>query len=160
MNSSKAYAVVSILLGTSAIVLPYFFGTLAVMVLGGVMLASGVISLIYVYNLRGQGLPVSVFGSWAQLIAGLVIVVWPELTLWLIAVLLGGGLILNGITGLTAMRDSAIINHPLFQKVELWLSIALGALLIVMGSFGSAMLLGFVLGIALISVGIRQWRWQ
>jgi hypothetical protein len=29
-----------------------------------------------------------------------------------------------------------------------------------MGSFGSAILLGFILGIALIFVGIQQWRWQ
>lgn len=160
MSSTKTYAVVSILLGTAAIVLPYFFGTLAVMALGGIMLASGIISLLYVYYIRKQGFPVSVFGPWAQVIAGIVILVWPELTLWLIAILLGGGLILSGITGLTALRDSGVINYPLFHKIELWFSIALGALLIVMGSFGSAVFLGLVLGVALISAGIQQWRWQ
>jgi len=160
VNSTKAFAVISILLGAAAIVLPYFFGTLAVMLLGGVMLASGIISLFYVYHIRRQGFPISIFGSWAQVIAGMVILVWPELTLWLIAVLLGSGLILNGITGLTAMRDSGIVNIPTFHKIELWLSIALGVLLIIMGSFGSAILLGLILGIALIAAGLQQWRWQ
>ena len=103
-------------------------------------------------------MPVSVFGPWAQVIAGLVILVWPELTLWLLAILLGGGLILSGITGLTAMADSKVVNPPMYLKFGLWTSIVLGVLLIVLGSFGSAVLLGLVLGIALISVGIQQWR--
>ena len=158
MNSTRFFAVVSILLGVAAIILPYFFGKFAVMVLGGVMLASGAITLLYVYSARKQGYPFSVFGPWAQVIAGFVILVWPELTLWLLAILLGGGLILNGITGLSAMADSRIVNPPRYHKFGLWTSIALGVLLIVLGSFGSAVLLGLVLGIALISVGIQQWR--
>ena len=160
MNSTKTIAVISIMLGITAIVIPYFFGTLAVMVLGGVILTSGIVSLFYIYYLRGQSFMISVFGPWVQVIAGLVILVWPELTLWLIAVLLGAGLILNGITGLTAIRESVVINISVSHKIEQWLSIILGILLIVMGSFGSAILLGFILGIALISIGIQQWKWQ
>lgn len=160
MSSSKFFAVVSILLGVAAIVLPYFFGTLAVMALGGVMLASGVVALLYVYDVRKRGLPASVFGPWAQVIVGTVILIWPELTLWLLAILLGGGLILTGIAGLTALRDSGIVNPPVIRKIGLWASIALGVLLIVMGGFGSAILLGIVLGLALINSGLQQWRWQ
>ena len=158
MNSTRLFAVVSILLGVAAIILPYFFGKFAVMVLGGVMLASGAVTLLYVYNARKQGFPFSVFGPWAQVIAGFVILVWPELTLWLLAILLGGGLILSGITGLTAMADSKVVNPPIYHKFGLWTSIVLGVLLIVLGGSGSAVLLGLVLGIALISVGIQQWR--
>ncbi|MDT8283254.1 MAG: DUF308 domain-containing protein [Gammaproteobacteria bacterium] len=160
MNSTKTFAIISITLGITAMVIPYFFGTLAVMILGGVILASGMVSLFYMYYVRRQGFLISVFGPWVHVIAGLVILVWPELTLWLIAVLLGAGLILNGITGLTAIRDSGVINISVTHKIEQWLSIILGVLLIVMGSFGSAILLGFILGIALISAGIQQWRWQ
>ena len=158
MSPTRLFSVVSILLGAAAIILPYLFGTFAVMALGGVMLASGTVALLYVYNARKHGFPVSVFGPWAQVIAGLVILVWPELTLWLLAILLGGGLILSGITGLTAMADSKVINPPLHLKIGLWTSILLGVLLIVLGGFGSAILLGLVLGIALINVGIQQWR--
>ena len=95
MNSTKAFAVIYIMLGITAIVIPYFFATLAVMVLGGVILASGIVSLFYMYYVRRQGFLISVSGPWVQVIAGLVILVWPELTLWLIAVLLGAGLILK-----------------------------------------------------------------
>ena len=63
-----------------------------------------------------------------------------------------------GITGLTAMRDSRVVNPPLSLKVGLWTSIALGVLLIVLGGLGSAVLLGLVLGIALINAGLQQWR--
>ena len=158
MGSSKIFAIISILLGVAAIALPYFFGTMAVVLLGGVMLASGIVSLLFVMDMRKQGLPVSVFGPWAQMIAGAVILIWPELALWLAAVFLGGGLILGGITGLTALRDAGVVNPPLLRKVGLWASIVLGVLLIAMGAFGSAILLGLVLGIALIAAGLQQWR--
>lgn len=158
MSSTRSFAVVSILLGIAAIVLPIFFGTFAVMALGGVVLASGIVAVLFVTDARKRGLPVSVFGPWAQVIVGFVILIWPELALWLVAILLGGGLILSGITGLTALRDSGVVNPPLLQKSWLWASIALGALLIVMGSFGSAILLGLVLGIALINAGLQQWH--
>ena len=81
--------------------------------------------------------------SWKLcVIAGLVILIWPELALWIVAVLLGGGLILSGITGLTALRDSGVVNPPMRNKIALWLSIVLGVLLIILGSAGSAILLG------------------
>ena len=128
------------------------------MVLGGVMLASGIVALLYVNAARKEGIPVSVFAPWAQVIAGVVILIWPELALWIVAVILGGGLILSGIAGLTALRDSGLVNPPVSRKIESWLSIALGILLIVLGSAGSAILLGVVLGVALISAGLQQWR--
>jgi uncharacterized membrane protein HdeD (DUF308 family) len=152
------FAVLSILLGVAAIALPYFFGTLAVLALGAVILASGIVSLLFVLNVRKQGVPASVLGPSAQMIVGLVILIWPELALWLAAVLLGAGLILNGITGLTALRDAGVVNPPLMRKIGLWGSILLGALLIVMGAFGSAILIGLILGIALIASGLQQWR--
>jgi uncharacterized membrane protein HdeD (DUF308 family) len=99
-----------------------------------------------------------VFGPWAQVVAGLVILLWPELALWLVAVLLGGGLILSGITGLTALRDAEVVNPPILRKIALWVSIALGVLLVVTGAFGSSILLGLVLGVALINAGLQQWR--
>jgi uncharacterized membrane protein HdeD (DUF308 family) len=91
-------------------------------------------------------------------IAGVVILIWPGLALWVVAVILGGGLILSGITGLTALHDSGVVNPPAIRKIGLWASIVLGALLIVLGSAGSAILLGVVLGVALISTGLHQWR--
>nr|WP_207144127.1 DUF308 domain-containing protein [Thiococcus pfennigii] len=151
-------AVVSILLGVAAIVLPYLVGTVAVMALGGLMLAGGIVALLFVNDVRRQGIPVSVFGPWAQIVVGGVVLVWPELALWLVAVLLGGGLILTGITGLTALRDSGLVNPPLLRKLGLWASIVLGVLLIMTGAFGSAVLLSLVLGIALINLGLHQWR--
>ena len=158
MSSAKFIAVTTILLGVAAIILPYLFGTFAVMMLGGVMLASGIVALLYINTIRKEGIPVSVIAPWKQVIAGLVILIWPELALWIVAVILGGGLIISGITGLTALRDSGVVNPPMRRKIELWSSIVLGVLLILLGSTGSAILLGVVLGLALISAGLQQWR--
>ena len=158
MSSAKFSAVISIALGVAAIILPYLVGTLAVMMLGAVMLASGFVALLYVNAVRKEGIPVSVVSPWVQVIAGVVILIWPGLALWIVAVILGAGLILSGITGLTALRDSAIVNPPMLRKIELWSSIVLGVLLIILGGAGSAILLGVVLGIALISTGLQRWR--
>ncbi|MCP5408721.1 MAG: DUF308 domain-containing protein [Chromatiaceae bacterium] len=158
MSSTKFSAVTSIILGVAAIILPYFFGTFAVMMLGGVMLASGILALLYVNMARREGVPVSVFAPWVRIIAGVVILIWPGLALWLVAVILGGGLLLSGITGLKALRDSAVVNPPMLRRIEIWSSILLGALLIIMGGTGSALLLGVVLGVTLISTGLQQWR--
>lgn len=158
MSSTKFSAVTSILLGVAAIILPYLFGTFAVMMLGGVMMFSGILALLYVNAARKEGIPVSVIAPWVQVIAGVVILIWPQLALWIVAVILGGGLILGGIAGLTALRDSGLVNPPGFRKIELWSSIVLGALLIVLGGTGSAILLGVVLGVALIGTGLQRWR--
>ena len=158
MSSTKFSAVTSILLGVAAIILPYLVGTLAVMMLGGVMLASGIVALLYVNAARKEGIPVSVVSPWVQVIAGVVILIWPGLALWIVAVILGGGLILSGITGLAALRDSGVVKPPARRKIGLWASIVLGALLIILGGTGSAILLGVVLGVALISAGLQQWR--
>ncbi len=158
MSSTKFSAVTSILLGVAAIILPYLVGTFAVMLLGGVMLASGIVALLYVNAARKEGIPVSILAPWVQVITGVVILIWPGLALWMVAVILGGGLVLSGITGLTALRDSAVVNPPVLRKIELWSIIVLGALLIVLGGTGSAILLGMVLGVALISTGLQRWR--
>jgi uncharacterized membrane protein HdeD (DUF308 family) len=158
VSSLKFSAVISILLGVAAIILPYLVGTLAVMMLGGVMLASGIVAVLYVNAARKEGIPVSIVSPWVQVIAGMVILLWPGLALWIVAVILGGGLILSGVTGLTALRDSQVVNPPVRRKIELWSSIGLGALLIVLGGTGSAILLGIILGVALISTGLQRWR--
>ncbi len=157
-SATKFSAAITILLGVSAIILPYFVGTMAIMLLAAVMLASGIVALLYFNAARKAGIPVSVFGPWAQIIAGIVLIIWPQLALWLVAVVLGGGLMLSGIMGLLALNQSQVVNPPTMKRIESWSSIVLGVLLILMGAAGSALLLGIILGIALIGNGFQQWR--
>ena len=157
-STTKFSAVVTICLGVLAIVLPYLFGTVAVMLLAAVMLASGIGALLYVNAARKNGIRASFFGPGAQVFAGIVLLIWPGLALWLVALVLGGGLILSGISGLLALSRSQVVNPSTIKKVEYWLIIGLGVLLIVMGAAGSALLIGTVLGVALISIGLQQWR--
>ncbi|MGB5452454.1 MAG: DUF308 domain-containing protein, partial [Sedimenticolaceae bacterium] len=69
-SASKFIASLTILLGVSAIVLPQLFGTAAVMILAAVMLASGLVALLFVNAARREGFPVSVLGPWARIVAG------------------------------------------------------------------------------------------
>ncbi len=116
MSASKFSASLTILLGVSAIVLPQLFGTAAVMILAAVMLASGLVALLFVNAARREGFPVSVLGPWARIVAGVVLMIWPGLALWLVAVVLGGGLILSGILGLSAIANSPVVNPAENEK--------------------------------------------
>ncbi|HEY5790779.1 MAG TPA: DUF308 domain-containing protein, partial [Gammaproteobacteria bacterium] len=157
-TSARLSAGVTVALGVAAILLPYFFSTLAVMMLAAVVLASGAVALLRVLTARRAGIPAGVFGPWAQIVTGVVLLAWPDLALWLVALLLGGGLIAGGILALLALRGSSVINPPLAERILPWAQLGLGVLLIAMGAAGSALLLGVVLGLALIGSGLRQWR--
>ncbi len=155
--SARIGAGITVALGVAAILLPYFFSTLAVMMLAAVVFASGVVALLHVFAARRAGIGVSMFAPWVQVIVGLALLLWPDVALWLVALLLGGGLIANGAMALLVLRESRVVNPPLFERLAPWTSIALGVLLILLGAAGSAVLLGVVLGVALIGSGLRQW---
>jgi hypothetical protein len=157
-SGAKISAGLTVLLGVVAIFLPNWFGTMAVVVLAAVMVASGIVSLLFISTVRSNGIPLTVLGPWVQIVAGVTLFIWPGIALWLVAVVLGGGLILTGIMGLYTLRNASVINPPLIKKIEYWSSIVLGVLLVIMGAAGSAVLLGIILGLALIGIGSQQWR--
>ena len=157
-NANRVSAGITVALGVAAILLPYFFSTLAVMMLAAVVLVSGAVALVNAHALRRAGYRVSLVGATVQVVVGIVLLVWPDLALWVVAMLLGGGLIVHGVVGVLDLKESNVINPPLAARLLPWSGIALGALLIVMGAAGSAVLLGIVLGLALIGSGLRQWQ--
>ena len=157
-SGTQLSAIVSIALGVAAILLPYLFGTLAVMLLAAVMVASGVASLLYVNAWRREGIPMSALVPWVQIVTGAVLLIWPELALWLVAVVLGGGLVISGALGLSTLSHSPYPQQTTAMRIELWLTIGLGVLLILLGSAGSALLLGIILGLTLITTGWQRWR--
>jgi hypothetical protein len=91
-------------------------------------------------------------------VAGGVLLIWPELALWLVAVVLGGGLVVSGVLGLLALGGGPLPRQATVKRIEQWLTIGLGILLILMGSAGSALLLGIILGFSLIGTGWQRWR--
>lgn len=157
-SSTRISAAITVLLGVLAIVLPYQFSSAAVMLLAALVLASGIVGIAHVSALRRAGMPAGLAGSWAQVVAGLALLIWPGAALWLVAVLLGGGLIVSGALGLSALKGSDIVNPAPLERFPFFAMIALGVLLILMGAAGSALLLGIILGIALISSGVQQWQ--
>jgi hypothetical protein len=158
LTGVKLSAIISMALGVAAILLPFLFGTLAVMLLAAVMLASGISGLLTVNAWRQAGFPMGAAGPWVQIVAGGVLLIWPQLALWLVAVLLGGGLVISGALSLSALGYTAFPRTASFGRIESWLTIGLGVLLIVMGASGSALLIGIILGLTLITTGWQRWR--
>jgi uncharacterized membrane protein HdeD (DUF308 family) len=158
LSNIKLSALVTMGLGVAAILLPYLFGTVAVMLLAVVMLVSGISALLYVNAWRQAGFRMSIIGAWVQVVAAAVLLIWPELALWLVAVILGGGLVVSGILGLQALGGGPFPQQATVKHLELWLTIGLGMLLILMGSAGSALLLGIILGFTLLVTGWQRWR--
>lgn len=156
--SSRISASVTVLLGVLAIVLPYQFSSAAVMLLAALVVASGLVGLAHVSAARRAGVPAGLAGPWVQIVAGVVLLVWPGIALWMVAVLLGGGLIVSGALGLSALKGSGVVNPAPLERFAFFAMIAFGVLLILMGAAGSALLLGVALGIALISSGVQQWH--
>jgi len=158
LSNTRLSALITMGLGVAAILLPYLFGTVAVMLLAVVMLASGISSLLYLNAWRRAGFPMSTTGPWAQVVASALLLIWPELALWLVAVVLVGGLVISGILGLWALGGGPPPRQATVKRLELWLTVGLGMLLILMGSAGSALLLGIILGFTLIVTGWQRWR--
>lgn len=158
LSAMQLSAAISMVLGVVAILLPFLAGTLAVMLLAAVMLTSGISGLLYVNAWRRAGVPMGALGPWVQIVAGGVLLIWPQLALWLVAVVLGGGLVVSGALGLSALRYAPLPPQLGVRRIELWLTIGLGVLLILTGAAGSAVLIGIVLGLGLIITGWQQWR--
>ena len=66
------------------------------------------------------------------------------------------GLVASGHVSRVGYVDG--VDPAPLEKLTLWCTIVLGALLVLMGAAGSALFLGIILGIALISSGANQWR--
>ena len=158
LEDIKLSAVISMALGVAAILLPFLVGTLAVMLLAAMVLANGITGLLFVNAWRRAGFPMGTLVPWVQIVAGGVLLIWPQLALWLVAVLLGGGLVVSGALGLSVMRYYESPQPGAIGRIELWLTIGLGVLLIVTGAAGSALLIGIILGLILLVSGWQRWQ--
>ena len=150
-------AVLLILLGIAAIVTPLFAGLFVATVIGVILLISGAVGLFSAFS---GGAHVhkgwSILSAVIALVVGLLILINPlvgasALTLLLAIYLLVDGVSLIGLAMDQRTRGSGRWTLLLVSGI---IDIALAVLIFFLGSVGSAVVVGLIVGIDLIAAGI------
>jgi uncharacterized membrane protein HdeD (DUF308 family) len=119
---------------------------------GASLILAGVIEIMALHGERGTGWAVWISGG-LLVAAGLVMVIWPDITLWALAVLAGIGLVLAGVLRLV----TAFLGR---DEPDFVLNLGLGALGVVVGIMvlvwpdATLMVLALILGIRFIITGV------
>jgi uncharacterized membrane protein HdeD (DUF308 family) len=155
-TTGRIAAVVMMLLGMLAIILPFAVGLAAAIVVGISITLTGVMGLLVSHRIRRAGYQ-TLSGSlyWGYLIVGILLIWMPELTLGLAAFILGAAFIT---LGMFSWRNvSAGFNPAPRQQLKSALSILLGVLIVLSGASGIAWLIGICFGVTLFMQGMNLW---
>ncbi len=152
---AKLTAIVMMLIGGMAIMLPFYFGLFSAIILGASVLATGIVGLIYHNQLKKSGVQ-GAGGSlfWVYIAMGALLAFLPQFTLSLAGFLLGGALIFSGVLGYLAEQRVAA---SIWRKGRQAVAALLGLVLILSGATGTAWLIGFAFGFYLLVAGSNLW---
>lgn len=150
-RQARWLAIAMMVLGTLAIILPFYIGMAAAMLLGASITLSGISGLWTCRRLQQEGYPSFAAPFWGYLLIGVLLLLWPQLTLGLAALLLGGGLVL---AALASWQRGAgwRVNIPAL------LTLLFGVLVLGSGASGVAWLIGIAFGLSLLQQGWLLWR--
>ena len=149
-------AVVLILLGIAALVLPLFTGLLVGTVIGVVLVLSGLVGLASAFSggahvHRGW----SLLSAIIALLVGLLILFNPLVGVVSLTLLIGAYLLLDGITLIGLGMDQRKRGASRWGLVlgSGVVDLLLAALIVTLGAVGSAVVVGVIIGIDLIAAG-------
>ncbi|UPW18464.1 hypothetical protein M0C34_19930 [Agarivorans sp. TSD2052] len=152
----KKVAVLHIIIGIAAMLLAYYVGTFSAVILGLSILFYAILGLWFNRTLQQLGGPRTDPSSyWLFLVVGLMLSLFPGITLGLAALCLGGGLIINGAVGFKALKST--MGNKLWLKLRYLLSIGLGIAVILAGANGFSWLIGMLFGLHLFLYGVNLW---
>jgi uncharacterized membrane protein HdeD (DUF308 family) len=149
--------VVLIVLGLFALLAPLFAGLALALTLGILLTVAGVVGLISAVAGRHhahQGW--SLLSAAIALIIGLVMIIWPLAGAAVLTLILGAYLLLDGIS----LIGLALNHRRRGDRAWAWLLVAgvvdllLAGIIILLSASGSAMLIGFIIGLDLVLAGI------
>ena len=152
-RNARLIALGMMVLGFLAIVLPFYVGVAAAMVLGASIALTGLSGLWMSRRLSKVGYATWDLPFWGYLVIGVLLLLWPQLTLGLAALLLGASLILSGI--LAWQRSQ---GQGGWAKVTSVLTLILGILVVGSGASGVAWLIGVAFGLSLLQQGWQLWQ--
>ena len=152
-----AEAVLLIVLGIAALVLPLFAGLFVGTIIGVVLLVSGVVGLVAAFSGGPhvhQGW--SVLSAAISLIVGLLILFNPLAGVVSLTLLLGVYLLLDGVSLVGMALDQRKRGSSRWGVLMLSgvVDLVLAALIMLLSGIGSAVVIGVILGIDLIAAGV------
>ncbi|GAA5218179.1 DUF308 domain-containing protein [Corallincola platygyrae] len=152
----RAVSVAMMIMGGLAIILPFYVGIAAAMVVGIAIALTGVFGLAVSRRIKRAGYKtLSEVLYWGYLIFGVIILFMPKLTLGLAAFALGAFFILIGWVNWRSANHAANAGKA---KLKSGFSVALGILIVLAGSTGVAWLIGIGFGVSLLLQGINLWN--
>ena len=155
-GNAKAAALVMMAIGALSMVLPVYFATLSVLILGGAVLACGVLGFIYNRYLGQRGVTqTSNVMPILFLLLGALLIFVPELTLSVAGLIIGGSLIFSGVLGWLA--EKRIVNPSFWWQLRHGVTALLGLILILSGASGAAWLIGVSFGLNMLMAGANVW---
>ncbi len=155
-KTAKIAAILMMLIGALAIILPVYFATLSVMILGSALLACGVLGWLYNRHLNRCGISQTsnlmpiMFG-----LLGLLLLLIPSLTLSVAGLIIGIGLIFSGVMGW--LTERRIVNPSFWWQLRHGITALLGFVLILSGATGAAWLIGVLFGLNILIAGANVW---
>ena len=155
--SGMLRAVAAIILGVVMIAMPDSSLVILVQILAAILIASGLVSVIYgVYNRRNGGLGLMVFNSIVDIVLGILIFCFPEFVASFVIVVLGIVLLVLGLFQIFALVSaSSFVNMGVFAFLFPALAVV-GGILLVFKPFGIASALTLVAGIVLLVYGVSE----
>lgn len=149
--------VLLILLGIAALVMPLMAGLAATLVFAWILILTGMIGLISAFAGRAHAhLGWSLASAIIALLIGIILLVYPLVGAVALTAVIGAYLLLDGIAliGLALDHRKRGIGPWAWLLASGLIDVLLAALIFFMSAIGSAVLIGFIVGLSLIFAGV------
>ena len=155
--SGWARAALAILIGCILVIKPGTSLIFLVKVLASVMIASGLVSLVYgIVNRRNGGLGLLVFNTVVDLVIGVLLFVFPEVVASFVIIVIGVALLVFGIFQIAAMISAASFVSVTAWSFLLPVICAGGGVLLLFRPFDAASTMTLIAGIAILIYGLSE----
>jgi uncharacterized membrane protein HdeD (DUF308 family) len=153
---AKMAAGIMMVIGVLAILLPFYFGVFSVLILGGAVLTSGILGVIYNWQLAKLGADSGAnLAPWLFVLLGFLLLSTPKLTLSIAGLLIGAGLIFSGTMGW--LVEKRVGNPSIWWQLRHAITGIFGLILILSGASGTAWLIGVFFGLNMLIAGANLW---
>ncbi|MDB5483750.1 MAG: hypothetical protein JWO83_4803 [Caulobacteraceae bacterium] len=149
--------VLLILLGIAALIMPLMAGLAATLVFAWILILTGMIGLISAFAGRAHAhLGWSLASAIIALLIGIILLVYPLVGAVALTAVIGAYLLLDGIAliGLALDHRKRGIRPWAWLLASGLIDVLLAALIFFMSAVGSAVLIGFIVGLSLIFAGV------
>lgn len=155
-SNAKMAAGIMMAIGVLAILLPFYFGLFSVLILGGAVLASGILGIVYNWQLARLGADSGAnLAPWLFVLLGFLLLSTPKLTLSIAGLLIGAGLMFSGVMGWLVEKHSG--KPSILWQLRHAITGIFGLILILSGASGIAWLIGVFFGLNMLIAGANLW---